>query len=578
MLYAFLIGPAPLFCSGAQNTSLGAKIVKSRLAVILMADVVDYTAAMEHDQAGAIAMIQGLRETWLEPKALQHGGEVLKRLGDGWIIAFGSVADAVKTACAVQTALAGNDKIRLRIAVHLGEIFEDEADFYGNGINITARLQTEAPPGGVMISGDLRRQLDGTLAEGFSDAGNFSLKNIAHPITGYQWRPSIAQDCAPEEVPAIAIEQVAAAPETRETLDAGADLHEQLVHNLSRRTGVRVLSGDEAGLSTSTYVLRCRLRSRDAGARITAMLTRRSDGQVTWSRVFEGRADELFEMTDRAAEQLSDALRLQINAFDGDRLAGVPDAQLSSSELRTRAAMLFYRANVADYRHAAGLLERSLRLDPESASGLAMLAEARLYVLEACYGVADPDLRASILGLADKAVQASPRSDYAWFIRSQARARLEGDLDGARKDTNRLAQLNPGYVLGMEARGYIEFFAGNWAAACGHLAEAVARSGDDPFLAFRLYPLAVAYMLGGQSDDALRAIADATELRPSSRHFWLVKAWILRGMGREAEADKASDTAASTPERADILAQNLHLPTDTRAAIGLPDGPIEAPR
>lgn len=550
--------------------------MRRRLAVILMVDMVNYTAAMEVDQAGTIGLIQELRDKWLEPEAVNRGGDVLKRMGDGWIIGFPSVADAVDTAQAVQTALVGHEKIRLRIAAHLGEIFEDEADIYGTGINIAARLQTEAPPGGVMISEDLRRQLDEQHAEGFSDAGTFALKNVTNPVTGFQWRPMIAARGASDEVPIIAVEQVMTAPETGETLEAGADLQEQLLHNLSRRTGVRVLSADTAGNTEATYALKCRLRCRDARARIMSSLVRLSDGRVTWSRVFEGDTDNLFELTDRAAEQLSDALRLQINAFDGDRLASVPDDQLSSSELRTRAAMLFYRATVAGYRRAVGLLDRALSLDPENASGLAMWCEGQLFVLEACYRSADPELRAKIVASSDKAVQTSPRSDYSWYVRAHVRARLDGDIEGARKDVERLIQLNPGYALGMEAYGYVEFFAGNWDKACEALTEVVTRSDDDPFLPFRLYPLAVAHVLAGRPDPALAAITEATELRPTCQHYWLVRAWILREMDKEAEAIKAAAAAEKASRSADILAQNLHLPPEVAEKIGLPDGPIEA--
>ncbi len=531
---------------------------------------------MESDQAGAIGLIRELRQKWLEPEATKRGGEVLKRLGDGWIFAFPSVTDAVEAGQSVQSALTGHEKIQLRIAAHLGEIVEDDADMYGAGINITARLQTEAPPGGLMISEDLRRQLDDRLAKGFSDAGTFELKNVAHPVTGFQWRPTKLQTTRIDAVPVIAVEDVKTAPETRETLEAGADLQDQLVHNLSRRTGVRVLAADESVNSEATYSLRCRLRTRATAARITASLVRRSDGQVTWSRVFEGDAQDLFEVTDRAAEQLSDALRLQINAFDGERLAKLADDQLSSSELRTRAAMLVYRTTIADCFRAIDLLERALRLDPRNASGLAMWSEAQLCVLAAYYRSADADLLKRIQECSYTAVQLSPRSDYPWYVRALIRARLIGDVDGARKDVERLTQLNPGYELGMEARGYLELIVGNWEIASKYFAEAVSRSEDDPYLPYRLYPLAVARMMNGQAELALSAITEATELRPSCQHFWLVKAWVLRESGKTHEAVEAAFAAETASGKVDVLAPDLKLPEDIREAIGLPDRPIEA--
>lgn len=549
--------------------------MRRRLAVILMADMVDYTSAMESDQADTIGLIRELRQKWLEPEAVKRGGEVLKRLGDGWIFAFHSVTDAVETGQSVQSALAFHERIQLRIAVHLGEIVEDEADMYGAGINIAARLQTEAPPGGVMISEDLRRQLDDRLSEGFSDAGTFQLKNVAFPVTGFQWRPAKQQTRRVDAVPVIAVEEVKSVPDTRETRDAGADLQDQLVHTLSRRTGVRVLASDDSAESGATYSLRCRLRTRGTAARITSSLVRRGDRQVTWSRVFEGDAQDLLEVMDRAAEQLSDALRLQINAFDGERLADLPDSQLSASELRTRAALLIYRTTIVDYLRAVDLLERALRLDPLNPSGLAMWSEAQLCVLEAHYRNADADLLKRITESSFRAVQLSPRSDYPWYVRALIRARLKGDIEGARKDVERLTQLNPGYALGMEARGYIELIAGNWEAACNSLTDAAVRSEDDPYLPYRLYPLALARMMAGQADLALSAITEATELRPTCRHFWLVKAWILRESGNDREAVEAIQSAEIVSGKPDVLAPNLRLPKAIREAIGLPDKPIE---
>ncbi len=161
----------------------------SRLAVLMVADLVDYSVIMSDDETLAINAIRDLKDTYLEPTALKHGGEILKRMGDGWIIAFSSVAATVQCAMEVQTKLVGHLVIRLRIGAHIGEIREDETDFYGAGINLAQRLQTQAPPGGLMVSEDLHRQLTGELSKAFKDAGSFKLKNIALAVNGFQWRP-----------------------------------------------------------------------------------------------------------------------------------------------------------------------------------------------------------------------------------------------------------------------------------------------------------------------------------------------------------------------------------------------------
>ncbi len=161
----------------------------SRLAVLMVADLVDYSRIMSDDETLAIDAIGDLKETYLEPRVLKHGGEILKRMGDGWILAFSSVSAAVQCAMEVQTKLVGHPVIKLRIGAHIGEIREDETDFYGAGVNLAQRLQTHAPPGGLLVSQDLYRQLTGDLSKAFEDAGSFELKNIALPVNGFRWKP-----------------------------------------------------------------------------------------------------------------------------------------------------------------------------------------------------------------------------------------------------------------------------------------------------------------------------------------------------------------------------------------------------
>ena len=228
----------------------------SRLAVLLVADVVDYSRLMSEDEGKAIDAVRSLRDTCLEPAVSEHDGEILKRMGDGWIVAFSSITKAMRGSMAIQEALAADPLIKLRMGLHLGEIVEDGTDFYGAGVNLAQRLQTEAPPGGIMISQDLHRQLTGDLARAFTDAGSFRLKNIALPVTGYQWRPQAA--AAPQakagELPTVAVEPFTYAPETPETRATTEDLRDQLIHYLARRTGVRVL--DDAGSDNrSVYIL-----------------------------------------------------------------------------------------------------------------------------------------------------------------------------------------------------------------------------------------------------------------------------------------------------------------------------------
>ena len=545
--------------------------MERRLAVILVADMVEYARRMQADQAETIALIGALRERWLEPVATAHGGEVLKRMGDGWIIAFDSVTAAIEAAMEVQQGLAGHPEIRIRLAAHLGEIAADGTDVYGSGINIAARLQTEAPPGGLMISEDLQRQLDTRIAGDFAEAGSFTLKNIAGPVRGFQWRPTASGQPAVDDLPVIAVESVAYAPDRQDLREAAADVHEQLVHRLSRRTGVRVLALDHAGAAEPgpTYLLRGRLRVRGKGGRLTLMLLLGVDGRAVWSQGYDGPADGLSDLCDDAVGHADNALRLQINAFDGERIAHLPDDRMSPMELRSLAAHLLYRATLEAQQRAIRLMERALRLDAANAMSNAMWVEALFVDAAARFATPDPATVAALAAACDRAVEGAPRSDYALMARAELRARLLGDIVGARRDIARIARLNPDYAIRHEAAGLTELATGDFETAAESFAACVAQSDGDPYLPFRLYGRSVALLLAGRPADAEAAIREAIELRGTCRGYRLLLAEALTRQGADAAAAEARAAAARLPDRPDILLQDLPLPEADRGLMAM---------
>ncbi len=544
--------------------------MKRRLAVILMADMVDYSAAMEIDQADTIALIRELRERWLEPEAAQRGGEVLKRMGDGWIIAFDSVTDAVETAQTVQIALAGHRKIRLRIAAHLGEIVEDESDLYGAGINITARLQTEAPPGGVMISEDLLRQLDARLAEGFGDAGSFELKNISRPVAGYQWRPTLRAEVAVDDVPTIAIEPIAVSLGTTEAAHAAADLQEQIVHRLSRRTGIRVLSLDAPGVEADTqptYLLRGRLRARGDTAKVALTFLLADSGAVAWSGAYEGAVDDLFGLSDAAAERADTELRLAINAHDGDRIAHLPEDALSASELRVRAARFFYETTVEGFEKACPLLERALRLAPDNAMSLAMWANAQVRVAISRYEELAPELAELAVARANQAVQNAPRSDYVVLVRGIVRLCVTRDIERARRDIERAVEINPSFTYAREWQGNLQLALGSYEEAARTFGDLCKDTESDPYRPYFAYGAAFALLLAKQPIDALPFVEEAVHERPNSRPVRLLQAQVAAQAGDAPLAALARAAAEDLPRTPDAFAMQLPLPEDGRSIL-----------
>ena len=163
--------------------------VTRKLAAILIADVVGFSRHMERDEAGAFARLQGIRERIIDPKIAEHGGRVVKTAGDGMLLEFGSADAALRCAIDVQRAMnadnqskPSDERIDFRIGINLGDIIVDGTDIAGDGVNVAARLEALAEPGGICVSAAVREQVHGSLDVGFDDIGEQQVKNIARPI------------------------------------------------------------------------------------------------------------------------------------------------------------------------------------------------------------------------------------------------------------------------------------------------------------------------------------------------------------------------------------------------------------
>jgi class 3 adenylate cyclase/TolB-like protein len=179
--------------SSIRGHAMAAARVDRRLAAILAADVVGYSRLIERDEAGTLERLKKHRKALIEPLIAEHHGRIVKLMGDGALCEFGSVVDAVACAIAVQRGMAEraadtpeDERIRFRIGINLGDVVSDEGDLYGDGVNVAARLEQLAQPGGIVISGTAYDHLQGKLGCGFHDLGEQRVKNIARPVRAYR--------------------------------------------------------------------------------------------------------------------------------------------------------------------------------------------------------------------------------------------------------------------------------------------------------------------------------------------------------------------------------------------------------
>ncbi|SDC46496.1 adenylate/guanylate cyclase domain-containing protein [Ruegeria marina] len=554
----------------------------SQLAVLMFADIVGYSAMMEVDQQQTIDLVRSLRVDLLEPEVQTHAGRILKRLGDGWIVSFGSVPACVDCAMSLQKKLQAETELKLRIGAHIGEIVSDGEDFYGSGLNIAQRIEAEAPPGGLMISEDLFRQLSGQLAGELKDAGTFRLKNIAQPVRLYQWRPMHRRKADPDQITSIAVAAIEYAPLDAETAALAGDLHDQLVIRMSRRQGVVVLDAANRSVEHATYDLRSRLRVAGGRGRLSLSLVLRSDGRPVWSESYDRDTADIFDFCDVVLERAEADLRIQTNAFDGDRLAHIPEEELSVSELRARAANAFYRLTYEDWIDGLRLMKRAIRMNPRDGVSLAMRAEAEIMTHAARYAALAPDLLAGLADDLDTAIEQNPGSDYVFWTRGLFRINCMSDIAGARADLQRSRDLNPAYAENHELEAHVLMVEGKFDRAAEKYGLLLQRQVHNPMIPYRRFLRASAHFCGGRYDLAAEDARLAADTRPKERAMHVLRGLALQAGGEKNAARDVFRRAASLAPRPDICSRcpvlpesHLHLAEALASAIRSPQGKLD---
>ncbi|MEP2556239.1 MAG: adenylate/guanylate cyclase domain-containing protein [Rhizobiaceae bacterium] len=530
----------------------------------MVVDMVGYSAMMDNNQEAAIEAIRELKNTHLEPVLGEFEGEILKRMGDGWIVAFSSISAALDSAVKVQTELYDHPNIKLRIGCHLGEIIEEDDDFYGAGVNITQRIQTEAPPGGVMVSEDFYRQLSSDFATDLSDAGTFNLKNISQPVRLFQWRPPAVAKGKLGSVPSIAVQTFDFAPVDAETEALAGDLRDQLIVRLSRRKGVTVFDSSAKSIADAIYDLRGRVRLAGGRGRFTVTLVLRDDARPVWSQTYEALTDDIFAFCDYVLEQAEGDLRLQNNAFDGDRLIDLPIEALSISELRARAANDFYKVTMESWKTALEIVERAISLNPQDGMSLSMRAEAQLMLYGACYKPFPRELAGLYLDDLDNAVIQLPQSDYVFWVRGNFRLAVNDDVAGARSDLERGRQVNPAYLEYHELEAQILLREAEFSGAEAAFTRLIERGAKDPLQPYRLFMRGVGRFCGGDFKGAEQDASAAFDLRPNERGHLILRAMALDEMKSKDMAKECLSTAGRLPKVPTMTTKPPVLPPDYR--------------
>ncbi len=515
--------------------------MERRLAAILAADVVGFSRMMGADEAAALSALGELRHDVFEPLVAAHRGTVVKRMGDGWLVAFDSALDAVTCALAVQEQLTGDRETRseiapmqLRIGIHVGDVVhDDEHDIHGDGVNVAARLETVSPTGGIAVSDQVYNSLDGTRRAAFGDGGEQILKNIVRPVRVWNWpagsrAASVGAMSAAGSVPAILLETLSLGGDTDDAADLALDILSGLQDAMSSRSGIRVVTVDDAD-SAPTYRLQGRCRVSGARCRLHLSITVTASGETCWTTKIDGHTDDPFAFVDDVVWRVGAAIRVHVNAHAGAALATRSNDGLSVQELLSKAAYFMHLSDSRSMQSARDAVGAALAKDPESAMALAMQSYALMYAVPlAAERAEDIDVRA-ILTIADRAVHLGPGIDYTFHNRARIRLWLRGDHRGCREDARRALAINADFHFAIEDLALADIFGAEPARGVTSMEDIIRQLPTHTSTPYRLSILAIGHVVLGDMASALSYARDAYERRPMVRLHALAYAAAAAG-------------------------------------------------
>ena len=486
-----------------------------KLAAILVADVVGYSRLAGTDEDRTLARLRGLRSDLIDPAIAAHRGRIVKRTGDGSIIEFRSVVDAVRCAIEVQTGMVERNtgvpedrRIQFRVGVHVGDVVEEsDGDLMGDSVNIAARLEGVAKPGAICLSEDAYRQVKSRLDFAVADLGLIQLKNIAEPMRIYSLevgKPAMAKpDTVPEpETSAPPRLSIVVLPFKILSSDSSQDyfadgVTENLTTDLSRIRNSFVIARNTAFTFKDKavdakqiakelgvrYVLEGSVQRDQNRVRVNAQLIDGETGAHLWADRFQEDVADLFKLQDDVVARLANSLGYELIKAEAGKSVRSRNPDAIDLDMRGRAIFLTrvqQGANEKDINNAAQtLFEQALAIDPYNADALA--DSAFTYFLEYFYkwGTAATDYEAKVLGQANRAIALAPDNVGAYYAKSfylNGTGRLNGGLRAADEGL----AINPNYAPLYNARGWAKISLGRFDEAKSDILQAMRLSPRDP--------------------------------------------------------------------------------------------------
>jgi TolB-like protein/class 3 adenylate cyclase/Tfp pilus assembly protein PilF len=531
-----------------------------RLTAILAADVAGYSRLMGADEEGTHERLKAHLGELVNPKIGEHRGRIVKNTGDGFLVEFASVVDAVRCAAEIQREMVDREpevpderRIRFRIGINLGDVIAEADDIFGDGVNIASRLEALAEPGDICVSRVVRDQVRDKVDFGFQDLGEQHVKNITRPVRVYRLRGSAAELATETVSPPISISQPLAAPRlsivvlpfTNLSTDPAqqyfADgITEDLTTDLSRLENMFVISrntaftyrnkpidtkrlGRELGVR---YVLEGSVRRSGNQVRVTAQLIDADTDAHLWAERLDRDIGDLFALQDEITSRIANALNIELIAAEAARPSEHADAL--DYILRGRAATLKPESRDS-FAEAISLFEHALALDPQSVEAQTRLAGS-LASLRVFYGTSDLVIAelARAEALIGRALAVAPRYAFAHYVKGQV-LRAQNRCEEAIIEYETALASNPNLVTAFNGLGWCKLFAGSIDVVIPLMQQAIRRSPRDPQISVWHGAIGMVHLLQSHIDEAIVWLEKARRACPEKpyNHLHLAAAYAL---------------------------------------------------
>ncbi len=542
--------------------------MERRLAAILAADVVGYSRLMGEDEEGTLERLKSLRRELVQPKITERKGRIVKLMGDGLLAEFPSVVEAVQCAIDIQQEVAEREpnlsddrRIRLRIGINLGDIIVEGSDIYGDGVNVAARLEALAEPGGVYMSEVVRQSIGSMLDLNLEDLGEHQVKNIARAVHVFRVRfatdeagpkqpgPGAEERLAIPHKPSIAIlpfSNMSGDPDQEFFSDG---ITEDIITALSKIRWFFVIArnttfsykgqpvdvkqvAEELGVR---YVLEGSVRKAGTRVRLTAQLIDAATGNHVWAERYDRDLSDIFALQDEMTQTIVGAIEPELGSVERERARRKPPESLDAWSCYQRGLWHLFRFTKVDNDEAEGLFQRAAELDPGFSGAFMGLATVGYWNVLFGHAESPEETLANAFTAARTAVSLDDKDAMAHWALGRVYTQM-GESEAAFAELEKALAINPSFAHAYFSLGWAQILAGRMEEAIPHIDQALRLNPHDPSLWTFLIGRAIALLLLHRYAEAVEGARHA--LRQPTANF-LTLATLVSALGHLGEIDDA---------------------------------------